>query len=72
MVADVEVTGGARGGGRRWVSSDNELDAEHGVGVGHDALREWEIEVDADDGEDEAEREPEVGEEGVEGCGALD
>lgn len=58
MVANVEVAGGARGRRRGAVAADDELDAEHFVGVANNALREGEVEVDAYDGEDEAEGEP--------------
>lgn len=72
MVADVEVPGGPGGGPGRELAANHELDAEHLIGVADDALGEREVEVDADDGEDESQGEPEVGDDGVERVGALD
>jgi len=53
VVADVEVAGSA---GRWWwrtVAADDELDAQHFVGVAHYAFGEGKVEVDPYDGEDE-------------------
>lgn len=72
MVADVEVSWGAWG---RWwgkVTSDFELDAQHCIGVGDDAFREGEVDVDAHYAEDEGEWEPKIGDDGVEWVRALD
>jgi len=52
VVADIEVAGSAR---RRWgrtVAADDELDAQHFVGVAHDAFGEGKVEVDPYNGED--------------------
>lgn len=72
VVADVEVARGARGRGRRRGPVDAKMDAEELVGVADDSLREGEVEVDADEGEDEAEGDPYESDESVERGGALD
>lgn len=71
VVADVEVAGGARGRRRRAVAPDDEPDAEEFVGVADNAFGKRKVEVDADDGEDEAEGEPEVDDDGIQWGGAL-
>lgn len=71
VVAHVEVTGGSR---RRWrgtVAADDELDAQEFVGVADDAFGEREVEVDPDDGEDEAKGEPREGDERVQWVWSL-
>lgn len=65
VVADVEVAGGAGGRRRRAVAADDEVDAEHLVGVADNAFWERKVEVDPYDGEDEAEGEPREGDESV-------
>lgn len=72
VVADVEVAGGAGRGWRGALATDYEVDAEELVGVADYALGEWEVEVDAEDGECEAEGEPQEGDEGVQWVRALD
>lgn len=71
MVADIEVAGGSGGRRRRAVATDDEVDSKEFIGVTDDAFREREVEVDTDDGEDEAKGKPEVGDDGVEDCWAF-
>lgn len=50
MVANVEVSGGPGGGGRRSVAADHELDAEERVCVAYDSFGQREVEVDSNEG----------------------
>ena len=58
VVADVEVAGGAWGRRRRRVAADDQVDAEHRVGVADDPFWEGEVEVDSENGESESEWKP--------------
>jgi hypothetical protein len=65
VVADVEVSGGTW---RRWcrtVAADYQFDAKYFVGVTNYAFRKREVEVDSDDGEDEAKGDPGKGDDGI-------
>jgi hypothetical protein len=42
------------------------VNAKHFVCVPYDAFWEWEVEVDANDGEDESKRQPNVSDQGIE------
>lgn len=65
MVANIEVSGGSWRWWWRTVAADYKLDAEEFIGVANYAFREWEVEVDSDEGEDEAEWDPGEGDNGV-------
>lgn len=72
MIAHVEVPRSPGGWGRRGISTDYEVDAEHTIGVPYNALGEGEVEVDTNEGQNEAKWQPNVGEECVEWGRGLD
>lgn len=72
MIAHVEVSRSPRGWGRRLIATDDEVDAEHTIGVAYDTLGEGEVEVDPNEGQHEAKWQPNVGEEHVKWGWGLD